>query len=298
MNYRHAYHAGNFADVFKHLVLTFAIQRLKQKDKPFRVIDTHAGVGRYDLTADQATRTGEWHEGIGRLFAARRENWPGLSLALGSDPTVAAYLAAIGVTGANRDADDDTLNIYPGSPALARALLRPQDMLIANELHPEDAKYLRGLFGRDPQTKVLSLDGWLVSKSTLPPPERRGVILVDPPFEEAGEFDRLARVLREGTKRFATGIYLLWYPIKNLQAVEDFKLGLAGRPVGNTLAAEIFIRAPGMPDMLNGCGLIIHNPPFGLTEWLEAIAPALVDVLRQGDGAQWRIEPLGAPAAA
>jgi 23S rRNA (adenine2030-N6)-methyltransferase len=137
MNYRHAYHAGNFADVFKHLILTFAIQRLRQKDKPFRVIDTHAGVGRYDLTADQATRTGEWREGIGRLFAARQKNWPGMSSMLGADPTIAAYLAAIGATGANRYLDGNALNVYPGSPALARALLRPQDMLIVNELHPE-----------------------------------------------------------------------------------------------------------------------------------------------------------------
>jgi 23S rRNA (adenine2030-N6)-methyltransferase len=297
MNYRHAYHAGNFADVFKHLILTFAIQRLRQKDKPFRVIDTHAGVGRYDLTADQATRTGEWREGIGRLFAARQKNWPGMSSMLGADPTIAAYLAAIGATGANRYLDGNALNVYPGSPALARALLRPQDMLIVNELHPEDATSLRGLFSRDRQTKVLDLDGWLLPKSALPPPERRGVILVDPPFEEAGEFDRLARVLREGIKRFATGIYLLWYPIKNLPAVERFKLGIAGVPAGKMLAAEIFIRAPDTPDMLNGCGLIIHNPPFGLTDWLEEIAPALVDVLHQDKGAQWRIEALRPLAA-
>lgn len=297
MNYRHAYHAGNFADVFKHLVLVYAIEHLKRKDKPFRVIDTHAGIGRYDLAAGEAMRTGEWREGIGRLIATRHSDWPGSTAVLGDDPIVSAYLAAIAATGANRGQAAHTIKDYPGSPALVRALLRPQDALLANELHPEDAQALTRLFSRDRQTKILNLDGWLVPKSALPPPERRGVVLVDPPFEEAGEFDRLCQVLRDGLKRFATGTYLLWYPIKDLAPVDDFKRRLAEMAAGHAVAAEIFIRAPRAPDKLNGCGLIIHNPPYQLTDWLEATLPALVDVLRQGQGAFWRIEPIAGDAS-
>jgi 23S rRNA (adenine2030-N6)-methyltransferase len=296
MNYRHAYHAGNFADVFKHLVLVYAITHLMRKDKPFRVIDTHAGRGRYDLAADEATRTGEWREGVGRLIAARHMDWPGRYAALGKDPVISAYLAAIAATGANRTLAEYTIKDYPGSPALSRALLRSQDTLLANELHPEDGRVLAGLFARDRRVKVLNLSGWLVPRSALPPPERRGIILVDPPFEDAGEFDRLNQVLRDGIKRFATGIYLLWYPIKDLGPVDDFKRRIADLKAGDTVAAEIFIRAPHAPDKLNGCGLIIHNPPFRLIDWLDATAPALVDILRQGDGAFWRIEQLGTAA--
>ena len=292
MNYRHAFHAGNFADVFKHLILTYVLVHLQRKQTPIRVIDTHAGVGSYDLTSDEATRTGEWREGIGRLIAARQIPEPGTQAILKDDPVVSAYATAVASVDANRQLADVGLKSYPGSPALARSLLRPDDMLIANELHPLDVQALRKYFARDPQVRILNLDGWLVPKSTLPPRERRGVILIDPPFEVAGELDRLARAVRDGIKRFATGIYLLWYPIKDPVSLIEFKARIAEHTAGETLAIEIFIRAPDTPEKLNGCGLIIHNPPYGLTSWIEKVGPSLTDVLRQGTGASWRIEQL------
>lgn len=272
MNYRHAYHAGNFADVLKHLVLTLVIEHLKQKPAPFRVIDTHAGTGLYDLTSIESQKTGEWLSGIARILAE--------PFAPEVAEILAPYLACI-----QSGNPDGALSRYPGSPLIARSLLRENDVLVVNELHPQDHAELAGLFARDTQTKVLHLDGWIALKSLLPPKERRGVILVDPPFEEAGELDRLVAGLKDVQRRFATGTVILWYPIKSPGALDRFYAAIAALNLDKILVTELFIRPPTDPGMLNGTGLVIFNPPFTLAAKLRTALPALTSRLAAEPGA-------------
>ena len=213
MNYRHAYHAGNFADVVKHVALTRLVEHLKLKDKAFRVIDTHAGVGLYDLSSEEAQKTGEWQAGIGRLLKA--------NLAPEGEALLAPYLDA--VKAANGDGG---IEKYPGSPSIVRHLLRPQDRLSAIELHPQDFSRLKTLFAGDFQVRAIELDGWLALGAHLPPKEKRGLVLVDPPFEEGGEFERLADGLVKAHRRWPGGIYALWYPVKDRAAAAKFRAAL------------------------------------------------------------------------
>lgn len=277
MNYRHAYHAGNFADVLKHLVLTLVIEHMKLKPAPFRVIDTHAGVGLYDLTSLEAAKTGEWQGGIGRILA---EPVPGDAGAI-----LAPYLDTI-----NSENPGGTFSYYPGSPLIARRLLRGQDVLVANELHPEDHASLARQFARDGQTKILNLDGWTALKSLLPPKERRGVILIDPPFEEAGELDRLVTGLEAALRRFATGTFMLWYPVKALRPIDRFLAAISALRLEKILVVELFIRPPADPDRLNGTGLVVINPPFTLADRLNAVMPELVRRMAVESGAFFVID--------
>ena len=292
MNYRHAFHAGNFADVLKHLILARVIEHLKKKPAPFRIIDTHAGIGLYDLSSDEARRTGEWHEGIGRLMKAE--------IPQDLQPIFAPYLQAVaaanagteGVPGREAVASGTELTRYPGSPVLAALLKRRDDVLIANELHPDDNQALGATLKPFRNCKIMGLDGYVVLKSTLPPKERRGIVLIDPPFEQAGEFQRLLQALRQGVQRFATGIYLLWYPIKDPRPVIAFKKELGGLGLAKLSAVEFYLRAPTNPDVLNGHGLVMLNAPFSLESELEACLPFLVQVLAQGQGASFHIEQI------
>ena len=277
MNYRHVYHAGNFADVLKHAVLALVIEHLKQKPAPFRVIDTHAGIGLYDLTSEAAQKTGEWRDGIGRIYGAK------LPKAVAS--LLAPYLAV--VAGENPAGE---LNRYPGSPVLARRLLRRGDRLVVNELHPEDQAALAAHFARDGSTRVLSLDAWTALKALLPPKERRGVVLVDPPFEEPGELARMIEGLAVAHRRFATGTMLLWYPIKEPRAVEAFRRDLAKLGIPKLLAVELSIRAVTDPTLLSGTGLVVLNPPYRLDEALGVLLPFLADRLAQGPGSGYRLD--------
>lgn len=269
MNYRHAYHAGNFADVVKHVALVLAIERLKQKDAAFRVIDTHAGIGSYDLASEAALKTREWEAGIGRLLGPAAEPLPAEVESL-----LRPYLSAVRSLN-----EPGKLTHYPGSPRLARALIRPQDTLVVNELHLQDAASLRAQFRRDAQTKVLQLDGWVALKSLLPPKERRGVILIDPPFEAAGELDRIVDGLSEARKRFATGIYIVWYPIKDQRPLRGFHRRLQETGFEKILRADFLIRPPIDPDRLNGCGLAIVNPPYRMDADLGMMLSFLADRL-------------------
>ncbi len=202
MNYRHAFHAGNFADVFKHAVLCRILHYLRDKPAAFRVIDTHAGAGLYDLTGAEASRGGEWHDGIDRLMAAQL-----------AGPVAALLAPFLEVVGALNERG--RLKLYPGSPALARAWLRPQDRLIACEIEPKPAVALRQNLRGDTRIKTLEIDGWTALGAYVPPKERRGLLLVDPPFEEDGDFHRLSRGLAAAHRKWATGVYALWYPIKD-----------------------------------------------------------------------------------
>ncbi|HTV69385.1 MAG TPA: 23S rRNA (adenine(2030)-N(6))-methyltransferase RlmJ [Rhizobiaceae bacterium] len=277
MNYRHAFHAGNFADVVKHAVLARIVDYLKRKDAAFRVVDTHAGVGLYDLAGDEASRTGEWRAGIGRLMEAKLPK-PAAEL-------LEPYLSAV------RAANEGTeLNVYPGSPWIVRHLLRKQDRLTAIELHPQDAARLREQFAGDIQTRIIELDGWLAMGAHLPPKEKRGLVLVDPPFEEPGEFDRLVAGLTKAHKRWPGGIYALWYPIKDRRAVNAFRTDLAETGIPTIVDIRFEIRPPSPEPRLDGSGLVVVNPPFTLESELNVLLPALAKILGEDGGARFGVE--------
>lgn len=277
MNYRHAYHAGNFADVVKHVVLTRLLDYLKQKDKAFRVIDTHAGIGRYDLSSVEAQKTGEWQGGIGRLIDA--------SFAAPVTALLAPYLETVRSLN-----PEGGIQKYPGSPMIARHLLRKQDRLSAIELHPKDVAKLRTLFAGDFQTRVIELDGWLALGAHLPPKEKRGLVLIDPPFEEAGEFERLVDGLIRAHKRWPGGIYALWYPIKDRKAIIAFRKALKQSGIPKLLDIEFEIRPASSQPSLDGSGLLVVNPPFTLEGELRTLMPALHRVLAVEKPAHWSLE--------
>lgn len=285
MNYRHVYHAGNFADVVKHAVLSRLVEYLKRKDKAFRVIDTHAGIGLYDLSSEQARKTGEWHDGIGRLMDA--------ALPAESADLLAPYLDAVRAVN-----PAGGIEKYPGSPLIARHLLRKQDRLSAIELHPEDARTLADLFEGDFQTRVTELDGWLALGAHLPPKEKRGLVLVDPPFEIGGEFDRLVDGLKKAHRRWPGGIFALWYPVKDRKAVAAFREGLADSGIPKIMDIEFYIRPPSSEPRLDGTGMVVVNPPYQLESELRTMLPVLNKILAEGAGASWSVEWLAGETAA
>lgn len=286
MNYRHAFHAGNFADVLKHLVLTLVLTHMTKKAAALRVIDTHAGCGLYDLSGAEAEKTGEWREGIGRLLAARASLPDAAARVLAPylDLLESDYAAAADAGGQPR------LTRYPGSPLIARRLLRAGDAMVVNELHPDDREKLAELFHRDRQTKVMALDGYTALKALLPPKERRGVVLVDPPFEVAGEFERLAGAVREAHKRFASGVLILWYPIKARGDVDRFYERLAQAGLAKAFAAELQVAALDTPAKgLVATGVVVVNPPYTLAGDLEQVLPCLAGVLGGNEAARGSI---------
>jgi 23S rRNA (adenine2030-N6)-methyltransferase len=272
MNYRHAYHAGNFADVVKHAVLTRIIEYLKRKDGAFRVIDTHAGSGVYDLSSQQAQKTGEWRDGIGRLLDVRL---PADAAAL-----LEPYLGFVRALNAG-----EPFRFYPGSPVLTKHLMRGVDRLTAIELHPEDCFALRTRFSGDWQVRVIELDGWLALGAHLPPKEKRGLVLVDPPFEKEGEFGRLVDGLAKAHRRWPGGTYALWYPIKDHRAVEDFRRALKQAALPKMLDVVFEIRQPSAEPRLDGTGMIVVNPPYVLEAELKTLMPALHSVLAEDKAA-------------
>ncbi len=270
MNYRHAFHAGNFADVIKHAVLARVIDYMKRKDAPFRVIDTHAGTGRYDLASAEAGKTNEWQDGIGRLLQQEAR------LSVRARELLKPYLEAV-----SAENGGGVLKRYPGSPRLALRLMRPSDRLVANELHPEDAKALKAAIGKDRRARLLTIDAWAALRAQLPPKERRGLILIDPPFEQPGELDRIREGLTEGLKRFATGTFVAWYPIKDGRQIERWQRTLAAIKADKVLAIDFFLRKPADPERLNGCGLIVVNGPYTLQDELDTLLPELIGVLAE-----------------
>ena len=277
MNYRHAYHAGNFADVAKHVIVTRIVEYLKQKDKAFRVIDTHAGIGLYNLDEGEAARTGEWQDGIAKVIDAKM-------------PAPVAELLAPWLNAVRSVNSDKGLRKYPGSPKLVRMLMRKNDRLSAIELHPEDAKILARQFEGDYQVRVIELDGWLALGAHLPPKEKRGLVLVDPPFEEGSEFARLVNGLRAAHARWPNGIYALWYPLKDRKSVATFLKDLKETGIPKVLNAEFYIRGPSPQPRLDGSGMIIVNPPFKLAEELALIFPELMRLMQQDKGGFWRVD--------
>jgi 23S rRNA (adenine2030-N6)-methyltransferase len=268
VNYRHAYHAGNFADVVKHMALVALLEHLKKKDKPFRVIDTHAGRGIYDLSGDEAVRTGEAGEGIARLRALGSDHLP---------PRLAKYLDLIGKQG-------DTC--YPGSPLIAAQLLRPQDKLTAIEKHPEEFAALAAALAPFRNAKVVEADGYARLAVLLPPPERRGLVLIDPPYEAEDEFARAGAALAAALRRFATGIYLVWFPVKSKSEADRFCGEILATGAQRLLRIDIEV-APknGEKERLARAGLAIVNPPYGFEAEMRAVLSIIIPAL----GARYEI---------
>jgi 23S rRNA (adenine2030-N6)-methyltransferase len=283
MNYRHAFHAGSFADVFKHAVLCRILHYLRGKPAAFRVIDTHAGAGVYDLTSPQAIRGGEWHDGIERLLAAP------LTAALTA--LLAPYLEVVGAFN-----ERGKLTVYPGSPAFARAWLRPQDRLVACELEPKAAVELSGHLRGDSRIKTIEIDGWTALSAYVPPPERRGLVLVDPPFEEDSDFHRLSHGLAEAHRKWTTGIYALWYPIKDRSEPDALAKRLRRLGIGKILRAELNVALRSDPSRLNGCGLILVNPAWTLESELSVLLPALAGILQRASNGGFRLDWLAGEA--
>jgi 23S rRNA (adenine2030-N6)-methyltransferase len=284
MNYRHGYHAGNFADVLKHTALCELLRLLTAKDKKLFVLDTHAGAGGYDLSGNQARRTGEAETGIVRLAGLPRGGMPA---------AVARYLAAVTAYDRKFGPAGGRLRRYPGSPRLARAALRPGDRFIACELHPEEALLLKREFAGDRAVEVRQADGYKALKALLPPVERRGLVLIDPPFEATDEYERLLRALRQGMRRFATGCYAIWYPIKD-DLAEPFVRELAAlRPL------ILELRLDGIaPGKLAACGVAVINPPWRFEEAMREALPWIAERLGPGVRARVSAPPASAPAPA
>jgi 23S rRNA (adenine2030-N6)-methyltransferase len=282
MNYRHAFHAGGFADVIKHIVLARILVYLQDKQASFRVIDTHAGAGVYDLTSDEARRGGEWLTGIARVMQARFSET--------TLPLLKPYLDI--VRAFNPQAE---LKTYPGSPLIARALLRPQDRLTACEVEPNARKRLIDALRRDTQARVVDLDGWLALPAFVPPKERRGLVLIDPPFEAKDEFERLAAGFAQAFAKWPTGSYLLWYPVKSRRATDSLARHVAevvgtATPPGECLRLEFSVAPQATGAGLASAGLLVVNPPWTLMGELKAILPELEKPLGQGGAGRFRLE--------
>ncbi len=282
MNYRHAFHAGNFADVIKHIVLARILTYLQDKPAAFRVIDTHAGAGLYDLESEEAQRGGEWLTGIARVMQSRLTNE--------TAALMKPYLDI--VRSFNPKAE---LKAYPGSPLIARALLRPQDRLTACELEPKARKALIDALRRDEQARVVDLDGWVALPAFVPPKERRGLVLIDPPFEAKDEFERLGEAFKTAFAKWPTGVYVIWYPVKNRRAAETLaqevaQAAAAAKPPGKCLRVEFSVAPQTDGKALTSSGLLIVNPPFTLQGELKTILPELEKPLGLGGVARFRLD--------
>lgn len=271
MNYRHAYHAGNHADVLKHWVLTRCIALLQKKPAPVAYVDTHAGIGLYDLQGEEAVKTAEWQEGIARIWAS-------------SHPLLAEYLHAVRELN-----DDDELRYYPGSPELARCLTRSQDHLYLNEKHPEDGQLLKENMRIDRRVSVHIGEGWHVPRALLPTEEKRLLMLIDPPFEEGNELQRCTQALEETLARMRQAIVCIWYPVKDIAQLRSFYNSLQRGSAPKLLRIELYVDEPSDSSRLNGSGLIICNPPWGLEDELKQLLPWLAETLQSGKGG-WRLD--------
>jgi 23S rRNA (adenine2030-N6)-methyltransferase len=282
MNYRHAFHAGGFADVIKHIVLVRILSYLQDKPAAFRVIDSHAGAGLYDLASEEARRGGEWLTGIARVMQARFSET--------TLPLIKPYLDIVRAFNPERD-----LKTYPGSPLIARALLRPQDRLTACEVEPQARKRLIEALRRDTQARVVDLDGWLALPAFVPPKERRGLVLIDPPYEQKDEFERLAEGFGAAFAKWPTGSYVLWYPVKSRRATDNLARYVAdavgaGPSPGKCLRLEFSVAPQTAGAPLASAGLLIVNPPWTLMGELKAILPELEKPLGQGGAGRFRLE--------
>jgi len=274
MNYRHAFHAGNHADVFKHVVLLGLIEALKRKDTPFLVLDTHAGRGRYALHDNPARKTGEADAGVARVLGARTDS-----------VAIKRYQEAL-----RQCNPDGGLRIYPGSPMLSAMALRADDRLVCYESQPDEARALAALFARDHRVHVQHGDGYAAIKALLPPKPRRGLVFIDPPYEtQEAEFGAVLAALGEGLQRWPQGIFAVWFPIKQRRNLQRFLRAVAKLPAQDILLAELLIRPDDSPLRLNGSGMLLLNPPWKLDVEIAAALPQLAVELGES-GASHRLE--------
>ena len=277
VNYHHAFHAGNFADVFKHAILLALLDALAAKDKPLCYLETHAGAGTYQLDEESARRTGEWQQGVGRLFEAGAV-----------PPPLRRYVDAIRAFN-----PQGGLRVYPGSPLLAAHALRADDRLVLCETQDEETALLRAQLRGDPRAHVHQRDGYAALHALLPPAERRGLVLIDPPFEQQRqEFRVIETALAKAHVRWPTGVYAVWFPIKQRAVIRPFLRWLGTRGWRNVLHAELLVRADHSPLLLNGCGVAIVNAPWRIDAALAPLLPALKTVLAQADGASHQLRML------
>ena len=285
MNYRHAYHAGNFADVLKHTVLLALIEALKSKPTPFCVIDTHAGSGCYALDGKEAGKTGEYKDGISRLL------FPDLHAstekAASLPPLLRRWLDSILAVPGN----EDGLKIYPGSPLQAANAMRAEDSAQLCELHPEEAARLQELFHRDPRIHVHHRNGYEALKALLPPKEKRGLVLIDPPYEaQEAEYKQIEQALKSSLQRWPTGVFAVWYPIKLRSQVQPFLRGLQRSEAKRVLRAELLVHPDDSPLRLNGAGMVILNAPWKLDETLREPMRAMARLLSLKQPAEWKLD--------
>ncbi|WP_027696373.1 23S rRNA (adenine(2030)-N(6))-methyltransferase RlmJ [Vibrio litoralis] len=267
LSYRHSFHAGNHADVVKHIVQSLILNALKQKDKPFVYHDTHAGVGRYDLTHEWSEKTGEYKQGIARIWG---QDLP---------EEVTSYLDSIQALN-----DSDELRYYPGSPRVARAHLRNQDRMVLTELHPSDYPLLEQEFHRDRQVSIHQKDGFEHLKASLPPKERRGLVLIDPPYELAHEYQDVVRAIAQSHKRWATGIYAIWYPVVYRHTIDDMIADLKKLDIRNILQIELGVSADSLERGMTASGMIVINPPWKLESQMTEILPMLQKAIAPSTG--------------
>lgn len=268
LSYRHSFHAGNHADVLKHIVQSLILDSLQQKEKPFVYHDTHSGVGRYDLRHEWSEKTGEYKQGIARVW--QQENIPA---------ELDSYLDAI-----RQLNQGETLRYYPGSPRVARAHLREQDRMVLTELHPSDYPLLEQEFHRDRQVSIYKEDGFARLKASLPPQERRGLVLIDPPYELAKEYRDVVRAIAQSYKRWATGIYAIWYPVVNRCDIDDMVEGLQGLGIRKILQIELGVSPDTNERGMTASGMIVVNPPWTLESQMQTILPFLKQAIAPATG--------------
>lgn len=275
LSYRHSFHAGNHADVLKHIVLMLILENLKLKDKGFYYLDTHAGVGRYQLSSDEAEKTGEYKEGIGRLW--ERTDLP---------EEISRYVDLI----KHLNFGAKALRYYAGSPLIAAQLLRPQDRALLTELHPRDFPLLRNNFKEFKNVSVKCDNGFQQLKATLPPKERRGLVLIDPPYELKEDYDLVVKAAEEGYKRFATGTYAIWYPVVLRQQTKRIFKGLQASCIRKILKIELAVRPDSDQRGMTASGMAVINPPWTLENQMKAILPYLVKTLVPEGTGSWTVE--------
>lgn len=281
MNYRHSYHAGNFADVVKHVTLIALIATFEKKPTPFCYIDTHAGIGYYDLSSTSAGKSKEYEGGIEKIIQAEKP--PIL---------IRNYIDCVHqINNRLSDSKFASLRYYPGSPMIARHFMRTHDRIILCELQPQEYQTLRNTFAGDKLVSVHHSDGFLSLKPFLPPKERRGLILIDPPYENPDEFTRIAHSLPIALKRFDTGVYAIWFPIKERAAVERFYRTIAQHIAKPAISIELTIY-PELPNHLNGCGVVVINPPYQFEESVKEVLPWMWKALAINGQGEYRIKHL------
>src|SRR6056297_3166313 len=280
MNYRHAYHAGNFADVFKHAALAAILLRMRARPKPLCFLESHAGAGLYSLEGPQARRGGEAKDGILRLAELAPQH-----------AALAAYLQIVKALEPNRDG----LRVYPGSPLIAAGLLGAEDRLVLTEKVPEEADVLRQLFRQDARAAVHCRDGWEAIGALLPPTPRRGLLLVDPPYEAADDFRRVISGLTLARRRWPVGVLSAWYPIKDRRTLRPFHRALEESGLGGVLRVELSVRPDDNPASLNGSGMVIVSPPWGLEQDLRELVDELGESLRESTPPRCLVDWVGVP---